>query len=65
MNVEQMRVGVLQVFAYLVSCPKTKEALVIDPAGDEERIVARIKEEQLDLKYIVNTHVNWFWTVSE
>ncbi|MFC1824361.1 MBL fold metallo-hydrolase [Thermodesulfobacteriota bacterium] len=56
MDVEQMGVGMMQVFCYLVSCPKTKESLVIDPAGDEEGIVARIKEKKLDLKYIVNTH---------
>lgn len=46
----------MAVFCYLVSCPRTKEALVIDPAGDEEKVVARIKEKNLDLKYIVNTH---------
>jgi len=28
----------MAVFAYLVGCEKTKEALVIDPAGDEDRI---------------------------
>ncbi len=56
MDIEQMSVGFMAVFCYLVSCPRTKEALVIDPAGDEEKVVARIKEKNLDLKYIVNTH---------
>ncbi|MGD8228949.1 MAG: MBL fold metallo-hydrolase [Desulfobacteraceae bacterium] len=56
MDIEQMRVGFMAVFCYLVSCPRTKEALVIDPAGSEERIVERIKQKQLGLKYIVNTH---------
>ena len=56
MDIEQMQVGFMAVFCYLISCPRTKKALVIDPAGDEEKIVARIKERNLDLKYIVNTH---------
>jgi glyoxylase-like metal-dependent hydrolase (beta-lactamase superfamily II) len=56
MNVEQLKVGMMDVFAYIVSCAETKEAMVIDPAGDEERIAAKIKEMALDLKYIVNTH---------
>ena len=36
---KQMEVGRMAVFAYLVGCEKTKEALVIDPAGDEDRIL--------------------------
>ena len=56
MDIEQIEVGSLAVFCYLVACPETKEALVIDPAGDEDRIVNRIKEKNYQLKYIVNTH---------
>ena len=56
MDVEQLKVGSFEVFCYIVSCPKTKEALVIDPAGDEEKIVGRIEQKDLNLKYIVNTH---------
>ena len=56
MEIEQMKVGFMDVFCYIVSCTQTKEALVIDPAGDEERITDRIKQKALDLKYIVNTH---------
>ena len=56
MDIEQMKVGFMEVFCYLVACPRTREALVIDPAGDEDRVVGRIREKDLDLKYIVNTH---------
>jgi len=42
MDIEQMKVGLMEVFCYILSCPRTNEALVIDPAGDEERIVKRI-----------------------
>jgi hydroxyacylglutathione hydrolase len=56
MEIEQIKVGFLDVLCYVVSCSRTKEALVIDPAGDEERVVDRIKQKDLNLKYIVNTH---------
>jgi len=56
MKIEQLSVGFMAVFCYIVSCPKTKEALVIDPAGDEERVVDGINQKGLQLKYIVNTH---------
>jgi hydroxyacylglutathione hydrolase len=56
MEIEQMRVGYMEVFCYIVSCTETKEALVIDPAGDEERVVERLKRKGLHLAYIVNTH---------
>ncbi len=56
MEIEQIEVGKMMVFAYLVYCTQTKEALLIDPAGNEEQLVARVKELGLTLKYIVNTH---------
>lgn len=56
MDIKQIKVGFMDVFCYLISCPDTKEALVIDPAGDEERIVDLINRKGLDLKCIVNTH---------
>jgi glyoxylase-like metal-dependent hydrolase (beta-lactamase superfamily II) len=56
MNLEQIKVGFMDVFCYVIACPKTKEALVIDPAGDEDSLVNHIREKGLNLKYIVNTH---------
>lgn len=49
-------VGDLQVKAYLIGCPETREAIFIDPAGDETRLAEEIKKQGLHLKYIVNTH---------
>ena len=51
-----MKVGFMDVFCYIVSCPSSREALVIDPAGDEERVAEKISRKGLTLKYIVNTH---------
>jgi hydroxyacylglutathione hydrolase len=56
MNIEQIKVGFMDVFCYLISCPRTQEALFIDPAGDEEELVRKVKEKTFILKYIVNTH---------
>lgn len=56
MIIEQVMVGSMAVFAYLVGCEQTGKCLVIDPAGDEERIVRILKQKNWDLLYIVNTH---------
>ncbi|MCP5054348.1 MAG: MBL fold metallo-hydrolase [bacterium] len=56
MEIEQRVVGRMIVFSYLVSCPETKEALIIDPAGNEEDLARNIEKKGLNLKYIVNTH---------
>lgn len=56
MEMEQLRVGFMAVFCYLIWCDRTQEALVIDPAGDEDRVVEHIRNKGLHLKYIVNTH---------
>jgi glyoxylase-like metal-dependent hydrolase (beta-lactamase superfamily II) len=56
MEIEQREVGFMAVFCYVVACPDTKEAMVIDPAGDEEAIVQSAEDRGLALKYIVNTH---------
>ncbi|NPV29679.1 MAG: MBL fold metallo-hydrolase [Firmicutes bacterium] len=56
MVVKCLAVGPMQANCYLVWCEETKEALVIDPGGEGERILAEIKREQLQVRYIVNTH---------
>jgi hydroxyacylglutathione hydrolase len=54
--IKQIPIGPLQVLTYLVACPRTKEAVIIDPAGDEERLFAMVEEEGFKVKYILNTH---------
>jgi hypothetical protein len=48
MDIEQIKVGFMDVFCYLVSCPRTKDALAIDPAGDEDFIFRRITEKRVN-----------------
>jgi glyoxylase-like metal-dependent hydrolase (beta-lactamase superfamily II) len=59
MIVKQIPVGQLAVFSYLVGCEKTKEAVVIDPGGDEDRIVTEAQKAGLTIKTIFNTHNHW------
>jgi glyoxylase-like metal-dependent hydrolase (beta-lactamase superfamily II) len=49
-------VGPLQVNSFIVGCEATKEALVIDPGEEGERILARLAALGLQLKMIINTH---------
>lgn len=56
MKVIQLLVGNMQVFAYLVACEKTGEALVIDPAGNEEEIIDHAGQNGFKIVGIVNTH---------
>jgi hydroxyacylglutathione hydrolase len=56
MYVKQIQVGGFAVFAYIVACKVTNEALVIDPAAEEDRIFKEAESKGYNIKYIVNTH---------
>jgi glyoxylase-like metal-dependent hydrolase (beta-lactamase superfamily II) len=56
MFLKQMQVGHMAVFAYLLGDPATGEALVIDPAADIDGILAQARQNNLTIRYIVNTH---------
>jgi hydroxyacylglutathione hydrolase len=56
MFVEQMRVGPMAVFSYIVGCEQEKVGLIIDPAGAESKIVSKAEEMGLAIRYVVNTH---------
>ncbi len=49
-------VGPLQVNCFIVSCPETEEALVVDPGDEGDRILETIGAAGLKLTTIVNTH---------
>ena len=56
MNIEQIPVGFMQVFCYLVYDEETKEGILIDPAGNEKDLLEHMREKGVKLLYIVNTH---------
>ena len=45
-----------QVLTYLVVCPQSLDAVIIDPAGDEDKLLALIETKRYRVKYILNTH---------
>src|SRR5437588_7961773 len=49
-------VGDFQENCYLYACPQTREAVIIDPGDEAERILQSIRELKLIPKYIINTH---------
>jgi glyoxylase-like metal-dependent hydrolase (beta-lactamase superfamily II) len=49
-------VGMLQENCYLYACPQTREAVIIDPGDEAERILNTIRDLQLLPRYIINTH---------
>jgi hydroxyacylglutathione hydrolase len=55
-HIHQLPLGPFQVFTYIVSCPRTGESVVIDPAGEADRIADLINEKKLRVVYILNTH---------
>ena len=56
MIIKQLEMGYMDNFSYLVGCEKTRQALVVDPGPDVERIVAEAQKERLEIVLIVNTH---------
>jgi len=56
MKMEQIAVGFMQVFCYLVYDEETREGILIDPAGNEQDLVKHLRELGIKLVYIVNTH---------
>ena len=60
MIVKMLTLGTLYTNCYIVGCTETKEALIIDPGFEEKKdakkVLEEIKQQDLHVKYIVNTH---------
>jgi len=51
-----LTVGLLEVNCYVLGDEETKEAVVIDPGGDEDEILDVLNHHKLKLKLIIDTH---------
>src|SRR4030042_746666 len=51
-----LAVGVLEVNCYILGDEETREAVVIEPGGDEDEILEVLKHHKLNLKYVIDTH---------
>jgi len=60
MNLKMLTVGSLFTNCYVIWCDKTREAIVIDPGFDRQSEAGKVfhilKENELKVKFIVNTH---------
>ena len=58
MIVETFPVGMLQCNCTILGCETTKEAIVVDPGGEAERIKAAVEARGLKVVKIVHTHAH-------
>lgn len=56
MFLKTITAGPLGVNCYLIACENTKAGAVIDPGADAPQILKTIKDNNLDIKYILLTH---------
>lgn len=54
--IKDLVVGPLMANCFIFGCNKTKEAVVIDPGGDADKILLSLADSELKVKYIINTH---------
>ena len=56
MILKQLEIGADKVFCYILACKDTREAVIIDPCGDEDKLLTLIQELDLNVRFIINTH---------
>ena len=56
MIIRQIPMGYMDNFSYLVACEQTRDAWVIDPAPEMQRILAEAEKASVHIKAIINTH---------
>jgi hydroxyacylglutathione hydrolase len=49
-------VGPIQSNCYILGCERTRQAAVIDPGGDVDKILMALAKDNLRCVYIINTH---------
>lgn len=58
MEVNSLAVSMFATNCYIVSCPDTKEAVIIDPGAEGKSIINKIGSLGVKVKYIINTHAH-------
>ena len=56
MIIKEMAVGPMMANCFIVGCDETKDAVVIDPGDDTDRILLALADLTLKVRYIINTH---------
>jgi glyoxylase-like metal-dependent hydrolase (beta-lactamase superfamily II) len=55
LTIEQIKVG-LDNFSYIIYCPASKKATIVDPGFDASKTIKFISSKNLKLEYIIITH---------
>ena len=56
MIIRQMALGPIQANCFILGCEETRQAVVIDPGDDTDRILSSLAGDQLTVVHIINTH---------
>lgn len=56
MIIKKLEVGPIMANCFILGCESTKEAVVIDPGDDADRILMELAKSALKVKYLINTH---------
>ena len=56
MIIKKLEVGPIMANCFVLGCESTKEAVVIDPGDDADRILMTLAKAELKVKYLINTH---------
>ncbi len=56
MIIKELVVGPIMANCYIAGCPKTLEAVVIDPGADSQEILLALADAKLTVRYLINTH---------
>lgn len=59
MNIQKIAVGQLEVNCYILSDPASREAVIVDPGDEEERIRELIDSHNLKPLFILFTHAHY------
>lgn len=59
LKIETFPVGLLQCNCSIISCQETKEAIIVDPGGDAPKILHKVHEQGLSVKYLLHTHAHF------
>ena len=56
MIIRQMALGPIQANCFILGCEELRQAVVIDPGDEPDRILTTLAGDQLTVAYIINTH---------
>jgi glyoxylase-like metal-dependent hydrolase (beta-lactamase superfamily II) len=63
MKVHQLEVGGIRNFTYILEDEQTDEAVIIDPSWDLDLVLGVVEKNNLQVKYVINTHYHFDHTI--